>query len=75
MPITALLLKIAEVLASLLALWRSERERRAGRNDAILEQREATDAAVHDAKSARARRRVRDAGPDGLREDDGFRRD
>ena len=75
MRITALLLKIAEALASLLALWRSEREWRAGRTDAILEQREATDAAVHEAESARADRRVRDAGTDGLRENDGFRRD
>lgn len=75
MQITALLLKIAEVLASLLALWRSERERQSGRTDAILEQREATDAAVHEAQSARARRRQLDAGTDGLRENDGFRRD
>jgi len=75
MQITALLLKIADVLASLLALWRSERERRAGRTDAILEQREATDAAVQEAESARSDRRVRDARADGLRENDGFRRD
>jgi hypothetical protein len=75
MHITALLLKIAEVLASLVALWRSTRERRAGRTDAILEQREATDAAVYEADSARTRRRQLDAGADGLRENDGFRRD
>lgn len=75
MHVTALLLKIAEVLASLLVLWRSARDRRAGRTDAILKQKEATDAAVHEAESARARRRQRDAGSDGLRENDGFRRD
>ncbi len=69
-----LALKLAELLAALAGLWKSHRERRAGRAEAILEHRERTDAALAKADDARARRRGRDAAG-GLREDDGFRRD
>jgi hypothetical protein len=68
-------LKLAELAASLVTLWNSHRERRAGKAEAILEQRERTDAAAVKAAQARARRRELDSGPDGLRENDGFRRD
>jgi hypothetical protein len=68
-------LKLAELAASLVTLWNSHRERRAGKAEAILEQRERTDAAAFKAAHARTRRRELDADPDGLRENDGFRRD
>lgn len=70
-----LFLKFVGLLASLVALWKSHRERRAGELEAVLEQRERTDAAAVKAADARARRRKLDTGPDGLRENDGFRRD
>ena len=70
-----LFLKFVELVAALMAAWKSYRERRAGRAEAILEQRERTDAAAQKAVAARAHRRELDADPGGLRENDGFRRD
>lgn len=75
MKLAELAVRIVEFLTMLVALWRAGSERRAGRTEAILEQKERTDAAVRKADLARIRARERDAAADGLHENDGFRRD
>lgn len=52
-----------------------KRHREAGRTEAILEMKEASNAALDKALAARRARADLDITDDGLREDDGFRRD
>ena len=71
----SLVIKLTALLHGLLAAWRSQRERKAGRLEAVAEQQRANDVAVAAAADARRRRGRLDADPGGVREDDGFRRD
>lgn len=67
------LLKAWNLLA---ALFKSKRDREAGRNEAILEQKQATDAQIDIALAARRDQRARnDADPGGLRAPDKYSRD
>ena len=68
-------LKVLAILSDLMALLRAWREREAGRNDAILQQKAANDDAMRKANQARSHARLRDSSADGLRADDGHRRD
>ena len=66
-----LALAIAQLLNLLASLFKSEREREAGRAQANLENKEATDAVTQEAVDARREQRIRnDADPDGLRAPD-----
>jgi len=68
-------LKLLALLSDLVAIFRSWREREAGRAEAILEQKAQNDDAIRKAADARHAARSRDSDPDRLRETDGFRRD
>ncbi len=71
----AIFLELLRLLASLIAFFRSRREREAGRLEAVLDQKSDNEHAIRTADEARLRARIRDDSADGLRADDGFRRD
>ncbi|MFC5067813.1 hypothetical protein [Flaviflagellibacter deserti] len=70
-----LVLALLKAFNGVTAMFRAGRERQAGRDQAILEQKRASDDAIDAALSARRAQRAADAAPDRLRENDGFRRD
>jgi len=67
-------LKVIGLFSDLVALFKSWREREAGKREVILEVKENSDAALQEADAASAALRERIAAG-GLRDDDGFRRD
>jgi hypothetical protein len=76
----SMLLKLLPFLSAVVKAWNStlalltaRQAEQAGRNAAIIEQKEAGNDAME--TGLEARRAARDADPDGLRADDGYRRD
>jgi hypothetical protein len=65
---------VADAWNNTLAFLTARESRQAGRNEAIIAQHEANKAAIDTGLEARRAARARDADPDGLREDDGYRR-
>lgn len=57
------------------SLFKSKKDREAGRNEAIIEQKEQTDAVIDDAVEARRDQQRINADPDSLRQPDKYSRD
>jgi hypothetical protein len=75
MAILRFLAGFIPALGKLLDLLQGKVMREAGRNEAILEQRKATDAVIDDALAARRDQQRINADPDSLREPDKYSRD
>jgi hypothetical protein len=78
----SMLSKLLPFLSAVVKAWNStiafltaRQAEQAGRNAAIIQQKEAGNEAVDMGLEARRAARARDAAPGGLRADDGYRRD